>query len=150
LRHRLTRSLPWTAGQLFDLVADVEAYPRFVRWIDSLRTWNRKEVATGVETLDAEASVRFGPLRERFSTQVRLDRPGHAIDVTLLSGPFRRLENHWRFTPQASGAELAFDIDFEFRSTLLRALLAANFHRAAETLVGCFEARAAELYGGKG
>ena len=94
--------------------------------------------------------MRFGLLRERFSTRVRLDRPSLAIDVTLLSGPFRRLENRWRFAPQATAdAELGFEIDFEFSSRLLDTLLAANFHRAAATLVGCFETRAAQLYGGK-
>lgn len=149
MRHHLTRNLPYTPDQLFDLVADVESYPRFVRWIDSLRTWNRRPAGEGITRLDAEAKVRFGPLRERFSTGVTLDRPRMAIDVNLISGPFRKLENHWTFKSREKGAELGFDIDFEFRSPLLAALLAANFHRAAETLVGCFETRAAELYGGK-
>ncbi len=149
MRHHLTRNLPYSPEQLFDLVADVESYPKFVRWIETLRAWNRRPAGEGITRLDAEARVRFGPLRERFSTGVTLDRPRMAIDVNLLSGPFRRLENHWTFRPRDGGAELGFDIDFEFRSTLLKALLAANFHRAAETLVGCFETRAAELYGGK-
>ncbi len=149
MRHRLTRLLPYSADQLFDLVGDVESYPKFVRWIETLRAWNRRPDGEGTTRLDAEARVRFGPLRERFSTRVTLDRPHMAIDVSLLSGPFRRLENHWTFTPRPNGAELGFEIDFEFRSPLLAALLAANFHRAAETLVGCFETRAAELYGDK-
>jgi coenzyme Q-binding protein COQ10 len=149
LRHHLTRNLPYAADQLFDLVANVEAYPKFVRWVESLRAWNRRPVGEGITTLDAEAKVRFGPVHERFSTRVRMDRPGLAIDVSLISGPFRQLENRWRFMSGDRGAELSFEIDFEFRSHLLDALLAANFHRAAETLVGCFETRAAELYGGE-
>lgn len=148
MRHRLTRQLPYPADRLFDLVGDVEAYPQFVPWIHELRTWNRREDGEGVTVLDAEALVKFAVLSERFSTRVRLDRPHLAIDVTLLSGPFRRLENHWRFDPRPGGAELAFDIDFEFRSGLLDRLLAANFDRAAARLVDCFERRAAELNGG--
>ena len=148
MRHRLTRQLPYPPDQLFDLVGDVEAYPQFVPWIHALRAWNRREDGEGVTELDAEANVGFAMLSERFSTRVRLDRPRLAIDVTLLSGPFRRLENHWRFEPRPSGAELAFDIDFEFRSGLLDRLLAANFELAAAKLVNCFERRAAELNGG--
>lgn len=150
MRHSLTRRLPYRAEDLFTLVGDVEAYPQFVRWISALRAWNRRSGGEGVTLLDAEAVMKFGVLRERFSTRVRLDRPNLAIYVSLISGPFRRLENHWRFAAADQGAQLWFDIDFEFRSALLAGLLAANFAKAAETLVHCFEVRAAELYGEKG
>lgn len=147
MRQRLIRVLPYTPEQLFDLVGDVERYPQFVRWVSELRTWNRREVEEGVTLLDAEAKVRFSIVRERFSTRVRLDRPAMAIDVALLSGPFRRLETRWRFEPHEKGAQLAFEIDFEFGSRLLEGLLAANFEKAVTRLVACFERRAKELYG---
>ena len=147
MRHGLTRVLPYTPGQLFDLVGDVERYPQFVRWVCGLRTWNRREEGEGVVLLDAEAEVRFSIVRERFSTRVRLDEPALAIDVDLLSGPFRKLENRWRFKSHPAGAELTFDLDFEFGSRLLEGILAANLHRAATKLVACFEARAKVLYG---
>ena len=147
MRHSLTRILPYTPGQLFALVGDVERYPQFVRWVSALRTCNRRQDADGVVLLDAEAEVHFSIVRERFSTRVRLDEPALAIDVDLLSGPFRKLENRWRFKAHPSGAELAFEIDFEFRSRLLERLLAANLQRAVTKLVGCFERRAKVLYG---
>ena len=147
MRHGLIRVLPYRPDQLFALVGDVESYPRFVRWVSALRTWNRREVGAGVVLLDAEAEVRFSIIRERFSTRVRLDEPGLAIDVDLLSGPFRKLENRWRFKPHPAGAELVFDIEFEFGSRLLEGLLAANFQRAVTKLVACFERRAKVLYG---
>ena len=147
-RHRLTRQLPYAPEELFDLVADVRSYPQFVRWITELRTWGHRQLGPGVETLDAEARVRFGPVSERFATRVTLDRPRLAVDVARISGPFRRLENHWRFAARPGGAELSFEIDFEFHSHLLERLLAANFDRAAATLVHCFEVRADQLYGG--
>ena len=147
MRHRLTRILPYQPGQLFALVGDVERYPEFVPWVTRLRTWNRHADGEGVTLLDAEAEVGFSIVHERFSTRVRLDAPALAIDVDLLSGPFRRLQNRWRFAPHPKGAELTFEIDFDFRSRLLQALLAANFHHAVNRLVGCFEARAKQLYG---
>jgi coenzyme Q-binding protein COQ10 len=132
---------------MFDLVGDVEAYPKFVRWVTDLTVSNRRELGAGTVSLDAVAEVKFAFVRERFATAVRLDRPGLAIDVTLISGPFRRLENHWRFAVHPRGSRLTFAIDVEFRGRLLNGLLAANFHPAAERLVACFERRAAELYG---
>lgn len=148
MRHGLTRRLNYTPRQLFDLVGDVDRYPAFVPWITDMRTWGRRECAPGVIAFDAEAKVRFAIIRERFSTRVRLDEPKLTIDATLISGPFRRLENHWRFTPIDDGTELSFTIDFEFGSRFLEGLLTANFERAVARVVGCFERRAQALYGG--
>ena len=149
MRHSLTRILPYQPGQLFDLVGDVERYPEFVPWVKSLRTWNRRATGEGVTELDAEADVGFSIVHERFATGVRLDKRGLAIDVELISGPFKRLENRWRFKEHPRGSELGFDIDFEFKSRLLTALFAANFPYAVGRLVACFEARANALYGPK-
>jgi coenzyme Q-binding protein COQ10 len=146
LRHSLTRLLPYAPRQLYDLVGDVERYPEFVPWVTRLAVRDRREAGEGVTTLDAEADVGFSIVHERFATRVRLDERALTIDVDLISGPFRRLTNRWRFLAHPRGAELAFDIDFEFRSRLLTALFAANAHRAISRLVGCFEARAAKLY----
>jgi coenzyme Q-binding protein COQ10 len=146
LRHSLTRILPYTPRQLFDLVGDVERYPQFVPWVTRLRTWNRRPDGEGITRLDAEAQVGFSVIHESFATRVRLDEPSLAIDVELISGPFRQLSNRWRFKAHPKGAELTFEIDFEFKSRLLQGLLAANFHRAVNRLVGCFEERARVLY----
>jgi coenzyme Q-binding protein COQ10 len=132
---------------LFALVGDVTAYPEFVPWITAMRTWNQRSVGEGVDTLDAEAGVGFSFLKERFSTRVTRDAGAHQIDVSLLSGPFKRLANRWRFHADAAGTRVEFDIDFQFRSRLLETLLAANFHRAVERLMACFSARADALYG---
>lgn len=147
MRHSLTKRLPYTPAQLFLLVGDVDRYPQFVPWISRLRSWNRRVDGEGVTTLDAEAEVRFAIVHERFATQVRLDEPARQIDVSLIDGPFRRLKNRWAFRAVEGGAELTFDIDFEFKSRLLEALLKANFERAVLRLVSCFEDRAKQLYG---
>jgi coenzyme Q-binding protein COQ10 len=147
LRHSLTRVLPYAPRQLFDLVGDVERYPQFVPWVTRLTTRNRRADGEGVTLVDAAAEVGFSIIHERFSTLVRLDEPALAIDVDLISGPFRTLKNRWRFKDHPKGAELTFDIDFEFKSRLLAGLLAANMHRAVNRLVGCFEDRAKRLYG---
>ena len=148
MRHHVSRILPYTPDQLMALVGDVMAYPDFVPWITSMRTWNARAVEEGVDTLDAEAGVGFSFLKERFSTRVRRDVPGKVIEVGLLSGPFRKLANRWAFFEAGEGAtRVEFDIDFQFKSRLLEALLAANFAHAVDKLMTCFEARAKALYG---
>lgn len=123
------------------------AYPQFVPWITSMRTWNARTAGEGVDSLDAEAGVGFSFLKERFSTRVRRDAGARQIDVSLLSGPFRKLANRWRFYDDPGGTRVEFDIDFQFKSRLLDALLAANFHHAVDRLMSCFEDRARALHG---
>jgi coenzyme Q-binding protein COQ10 len=145
--HHVTRVLPYAPEQLAALVADVRAYPDFVPWVTSMRTWNAREEAAGVDLVDAEAQVGFSFLKERFATWVRHDRNRQKVEVGLLSGPFRHLKNRWEFFPDAQGTRIEFMIDFAFRSRLLDAMLHANFERAVERLIGCFEAEAARRYG---
>lgn len=147
MRHQVTKVLPYTPEQLRALVGDVERYPEFVPWISAMRTWNARDLGEGVDTLDAEAGVGFSFLKERFATRVRRDSANQQIEVNLLSGPFRKLANRWRFFPDTGGTRVEFDIDFEFKSRLLDGLLKANFHHAVDRLMTCFEDRARALYG---
>jgi len=146
LRHALVRLLPYTHDQMFQLVGDVEAYPDFVPWITSMRVWNPR-LEGEISLVDAEATVGFSFLQERFSTRVRRDAARGEIVVTLLQGPFRKLVNGWRFSPHPTGVQIDFMIDFEFKSMMLDMMLSANMEKAVAKLVGCFEARAKALYG---
>jgi coenzyme Q-binding protein COQ10 len=95
----------------------------------------------------AVAGVGFSFLRERFSTHVRRDAAARTIDVSLISGPFRRLQNRWRFLPHDQGCCVEFEIDFEFKVGFLDRLLNANFNHAVDKLIRCFDERAQALYG---
>ncbi len=145
-RHRVTRILPFTPEQLFELVGDVSAYPQFVPWITAMRVSNPSAQGP-IDQVDAEASVGFSLFRERFSTRVRRDEDRREIETDLLNGPFRRLKNSWKFEPHPAGCLVVFEIEFEFKSRILDHLLHANFDRAVDKLIGCFEARARALHG---
>lgn len=146
-RYHVVRVLPYAPDALFELVGDVARYPEFVRWITSMNAGAAQEIEPGVTVLDAEAGVGFSFLKERFSTRVKRDAAKRQIDVSLISGPFKHLYNRWKFLPHPDGAEVIFDIDFEFKSRLLDAMLKANMAMAVEKLIGAFEARAKGLYG---
>ncbi len=146
-KTRVTRVLPYAPEDLFRMVGDVDAYPEFVPWISAMRTWNKAEPAEGISTVDAEARVGFAIVRETFATRVRRDAKALTIEVGLLYGPFKHLRNLWRFLPDPAGTKIEFDLDFEFRSRLLDALLSANSRYAADRIMACFEGRAKALYG---
>ena len=145
-RHHVERILPYRPADLFALVGDVARYPEFVPWITSMRAGEPQPDGEGVDRMEAEAGVGFSFLTERFSTSVRRNATENAIEVGLLRGPFRRLSNTWRFEPHPRGSRVVFDIDFAFKTRLLDLVLAANFDRAVDKLITCFEARAAALY----
>jgi coenzyme Q-binding protein COQ10 len=70
------------------------------------------------------------------------------VDVNLISGPFRKLLNRWKFIPEGEGTRVEFEIDFQFKSRILEGLLTSNFHHAVDRLMTCFEDRARALHGG--
>ena len=145
-RHAVTKVLPYTPEQLFTLVGDVARYPEFVPWINTMRVWNQRETAAGVSELDSEAQIGFAMLTERFSTHGKRDSEARTILVTLIRGPFRSLENRWRFSPDLGGCKVEFKIEYAFKSRILSAVLASNFDRAVMKLMGCFESRAKAMY----
>src|SRR3954464_12063363 len=99
---------------MYAVVADVEKYPEFLPWVVALRVLARR--AGG---MTAEMAVGYGALRERYTSDVALDPDARTIDVVQTKGPFKQLENHWRFTPQGKSCEVEFSILFEFKSPLL-------------------------------
>lgn len=143
--HR-TLHAPYTPRQLFDLVADVRAYPDFVRWIRSLRVLH-ESATDGVWNGRAEARVGFRGFSERFTTDIAARAEEGVIDVRLVNGPLRMLTNRWTFRDEPQGAKIEFEVSFEFRNPLLQALAAANLDLAVSRLVQSFLDEARRRYG---
>lgn len=139
--HAEKKILRYTPEQLFDMVADVRRYPEFLPWCVGARIVQATEAE-----LIADLTIGFKLFRETFRSQVTLERPGH-VHVQYLTGPFRYLNNHWRFRPVPGGTEVDFFVDFEFRSRLLQAVIGTVFNEAVSMMVRAFERRARALYG---
>ena len=139
-----TRIVPYSAALMFSVVADVEKYPQFLPWVVALRVKSRSTVK-GREVLDAEMAVGYHALRERYTSRVILDEAARTIDVAQTSGPFKQLENHWRFTPEGEGCRIDFSIAFEFKNRLLAAVAGGAFERVQLKMAEAFEARAKVL-----
>ena len=143
-QHSESRHVPYSADLMFSIVADVERYPEFLPWVNALRILSREKDGDK-EILVAEMIVGFRGLRERYTSRVILDRGARTIDVTQAQGPFARLENHWRFTPEGEGARVDFAIDFEFKNRLLNAVAGGAFALAQKRMTSAFEERARSL-----
>lgn len=139
--HEVHR-MPYSAQQMFDLVADVARYPEFLPWVIATR------VRTDSNTeMTADMIVGFKAIREKFTSRVNKDRP-EQITVQYVDGPLRNLNNRWQFRDlENGGCELDFCVDFTFKNRVFEALAGQYFDRAFRRMVDAFEARAAALYG---
>jgi len=135
--------------QMFDLVADVEKYPEFVPLCRSLVVRRQESTADGRSVLVADMTVAYKLIRETFTSRVTLDRPKLAVTVEYLDGPFRYLESRWTFKPAGGGAEVSFEISYEFRSRALSMVMGAVFDAMFRRFADAFESRADEVYGVK-
>jgi coenzyme Q-binding protein COQ10 len=141
-QHQETRILPYSADRMFDLVADIERYPDFLPWCKAAHILSRDG-----EHVVADLVVGTRLFQEKFTSEVTLERPC-AITVHYCAGPLAHLSNAWEFKPKSrTSCEVSFALDFDFRSPLLRAAMAAFFDRALTKMVEAFEARARALYG---
>ena len=139
--HAESRFVPYTPAQMFELVADIEKYPDFLPWCVGARI--RKRAGT---VMVADLLIGFRMVREKFTSRVVLQEP-ERIDVVHVHGPLEHLTNSWRFHPAEGGSTVDFRNEFEFRSRILRGLIGALFHEAAQRMVAAFEGRAHTLYG---
>ena len=150
-KHREVRRLPWSAAEMFDLVADIGRYPEFLPWVQGMRVGPARAQNDGKSVLAADMIVGFRMIREKFTSRVTLDRP-RTVHVEYLDGPMKHLFNDWTFHDAPSdsgggGCEIDFAVDFEFRNRAFEALADMFFTQAFEKMVGAFVARAEALYG---
>ena len=130
-----------SAEEMFALVDDVESYPRFLPWCKAASVEARSP-----ERVRATLEAGMRGLRQSFTTENEL-RPGEAMDMRLVKGPFRRFAAAWRFKPlSAEACAVEFSLEYEMAGPLAR-LLEPLFDHIANTMVDAFTRRADELYG---
>ncbi len=140
-RHAERRISAYTPEQLFDLVVDVERYPEFLPWCIGAAIAARHE-----DGFEADLAIGFRLLRASYRSRITCQRPS-CVDVTLVHGPFRYLTNQWLFRRVSQArTEIAFEVDFEFRSSTFSRAMTPLFGLAVQRMVHEFELRAKRLY----
>ncbi|NOU22475.1 MAG: type II toxin-antitoxin system RatA family toxin [Methyloglobulus sp.] len=132
----------FSARQMFDLVNDIEAYPKFLPWCADSRIIKREE-----DYVEAELMISKGGFKKSFSTRNRVDMGGR-ITVSLLNGPFSHLEGVWNFMPlREDASKISLDLEFEMSGVLANLAFGAVFNQICNTMVASFTSRAKEVYG---
>ncbi|WP_102223119.1 type II toxin-antitoxin system RatA family toxin [Acidimangrovimonas sediminis] len=146
--YKETRVLPYTAQEMYDLVADVGSYPKFLPWTAAARVRKRTPQPDGSEVMEADLVISFKVFRERFGSRVVLWPEKQKIDTEYIDGPFRYMISNWAFRDRGEGgSEVDFFVDFEFKNAILQKVIGVVFNEAVRRMVKAFEERAAALYG---
>lgn len=144
-RHNDT-DVPYTAQQMYALVADIETYPDFLPWCAALRVVSR-DLTEGAGTISADMVVAYKVFRERFRSNVMLDPINNIINAHYTDGPFETLRTEWRFTDkETGGSTIDFYIEFQFKNVLLQSTARMVFEKAFARMSEAFVRRAHEIY----
>jgi ribosome-associated toxin RatA of RatAB toxin-antitoxin module len=132
----------FSAQQMFDLVNDIEAYPKFLPWCAGSRIIKRED-----DIVEAELTISKSGFKKSFSTRNLIDKGGR-ITVSLLDGPFSHLDGVWNFMPlREDASKISLDLEFEMSSVLANLAFGAVFNQICNTMVASFTSRAKEVYG---
>jgi len=127
---------------MFALVADVAAYPTFLRSCSGAVVH-----AQDLDCIDATLEFSLGGIKKSFRTRNNL-RPGEKMDIALVDGPFRVLDGGWRFDALGDdGCKISLELQFEFENALMDAVFGHYFEEICNRLVNAFTRRAKRLYG---
>ena len=140
---RESRDLPYSALQIYDLVADVAAYPKFLPWTQSARLRNQSP-----KGFEADLVLGFQFVRETFTSRVTLYPEATRIYAEGIGrGPFSKLINDWQISETGStSCHVDFLVSFEIRNFALRRLIEPLYTQAQKQAMSAFEARAKALY----
>jgi ribosome-associated toxin RatA of RatAB toxin-antitoxin module len=142
--HRVQRSVlvPYSAEQMFALVAAVKDYPKFLPWCANTQVRPRDD-----GLVEATIAIHYRGVRSRFTTRNQNLAP-QSIHMTFVDGPFRRLGGGWQFRPLHDAAcKVHLNLHYEFAPGLLGRAIAPVFETIAASLVDSFTRRAETLYG---
>lgn len=131
----------YSAQQMYDLVNDIESYPRFMEGCTGAQI-----LARGDDWLEARLDLTKAGVTQSFITRNRLEPP-HKMSLELVDGPFNYLRGVWQFTPLGEAAcKVSFQLEFEMKNRLLGMAVAKLFEAVGSKQVDALCARARQLY----
>lgn len=142
-----SRILPYSHKQLFDLVMDVESYPKFLPFCVGSKILSRDG-----SVITTELTIKASLFKESYTSLItpHFSKDEARIEVVAITGPFKHLTNLWSFKKaDGGGTVVEFTLDFELKSLLLNKMMGGYLSDAYTKMINAFEKRAKEIYGNK-
>lgn len=132
----------YSAKQMFDLVNDIQSYPKFLPWCTET-----KLLEDNGNSIIASVSIAIGKIKQSFTTEntAQVDK---SITMNLVKGPFKELNGYWQFNANANGgSSVSLEMQFEFKNKLIKHAFGAAFKKITDSMVDAFVERARVIYG---
>ena len=141
-----SKTVNYSKDQMFDLVADIDRYDEFLPWCNNSKIINTS-IKDDIKIVIADLEIGYDQFVYTYRSEVKLHKDKSEINVRNLDGPFKYLENNWKFVSvNESDCEIQFKIDFELNSTFFDILMRKFFDLAFQKMVDAFVSRANEIY----
>lgn len=137
MKRYYERHVPHLPERMFDIVADLADYPRFIPNCQAMQVRPDPAAQTGDVRL-AKMTISFGPLTQSYTSRVTLDRDARTIRAKAVDGPFAYLDSVWNFEPEGQGCRVRFEIDFKISNPLIAAVAEPAFAAKQEEIMRAF------------
>jgi len=141
----LERHVPHLADRMFDLVNDLDDYPRFLPYVKDMQV--KRDEGTASDIRFARMTIQFGPVTQAYTSRVEASRTEHTITAKAVDGPFAYLDSKWTFEPEGEGTRIRFDIDFKISNPVLAAVAEPAFAAKQEAILDAFVDEANRRFG---
>jgi coenzyme Q-binding protein COQ10 len=135
--------VPHLPQKMYEIVADLEDYPRFV---PNCKAMAVRPDAGGTTKL-ATMTLYFGPITQAYTSRVVLDPEARTIKAKAVDGPFAYLDSLWSFEPEGMGTRVRFEIDFKISNVLIAAIAEPAFAAKQAEIIQAFIDEADRRYG---
>jgi coenzyme Q-binding protein COQ10 len=146
----VSRSVPYSAEQVFAIAADVAHYRDFLPLVKRSVVRNVTELPDGRRMFEGELTVSYKKLsiQEVMASNVTVDPAALTVTAESSQGPVKRLVAQWKIVSTGENrCDINFSVDYELKSRTLQFVLSGMFDMAVRRIMTAFEERARELYG---
>ncbi len=132
--------------RMFNIVADLNDYPRFIPNCSAMQM-RPDPAANGGDVRLARMTISFGPITQSYTSRVTLDPQARTIRAKAVDGPFAYLDSIWRFEPEGQGTRVRFEIDFKISNPLIAAVAEPAFAAKQDEIIRAFADEADRRFG---
>lgn len=145
---RVERLVAYTPQEIFDLVQDVEAYPKFLPHCQSIEVHARRANAMQVSMRVGVAGMGVTLTTENTWIDGQLIKL--TLDAKQPYSPFQNFEGIWSFKLHETGhCFVSFEANFQVTHALAATMIDKLLSTVSEEMIGAFEARAKDVYGAR-
>jgi len=145
MKRFFERHVPHLPQRMFEIVADLEDYPRFIANCRAMQV--RPDPAADGRTQLARMTLSFGPITQAYTSRVTADPEALTIAAKAVDGPFAYLDSLWRFEPEGMGTRVRFEIDFKISNPFVAAIAEPAFAAKQEEIMQAFSDEADRRFG---